>query len=244
MRHHDRDPPSVKLGWTAWADSGSRRTGPSGRALQGRLAIEFPTDVRETASTERVTDLELVERAKQGDANAFGELVDRHHRAALRAAMAALRSPQDADDAVQEAWIAARDRLEGFRAEAEFRTWLLTIVWNKARDRRRSLMRWMMRLASFDDTDAQGVTALELSGPRQSSSDALLGAELRDGVRRLVASLPKRLRDPLLLVASGEYTYEEVAAMLGQPVGTIKWRVSDARRQLRVKLERLGFGQR
>ena len=68
--------------------------------------------------------------------------------------------------------------------------------------------------------------------------------QLRTAVRKLVAALPARLRDPLLLVGSGEYTYDEVAAMLGEPVGTIKWRVSDARRQLKQKLARLGLGDR
>jgi RNA polymerase sigma-70 factor (ECF subfamily) len=58
-----------------------------------------------------------------------------------------------------------------------------------------------------------------------------------------VAALPARLRDPLLLVGSGDYTYDEVAEMLGQPVGTVKWRVSDARRQLRTRLAHLGFGE-
>jgi RNA polymerase sigma-70 factor (ECF subfamily) len=195
-----------------------------------------------------VTDLELIERAKSGDSSAFGELVDRHHRAALRAARAALGSEQDADDAAQDAWIAARARLGDFRGDAGFRTWLLSIVWNKALDRRRGVVRWMTRMVSLDRSiarDDQGPAWEETSEAADrrtvSPEEATLARELRAEVQRLVSALPVRLRDPLLLVGSGDYTYEEVAAMLRQPVGTIKWRVSDARRQLRVKLARRGF---
>jgi len=57
-------------------------------------------------------------------------------------------------------------------------------------------------------------------------------------LRRLIAALPKKLRDPLLLAGSGEYTYEQISQMLGCPIGTLKWRVSEARRLLKSKLER------
>ena len=68
-----------------------------------------------------------------------------------------------------------------------------------------------------------------------------MGDELSEQTSRLVRSLSAKLRDPLLLIGSGDYSYDEVAAMLGIPVGTVKWRVSEARRQLREKLERLGY---
>jgi RNA polymerase sigma-70 factor (ECF subfamily) len=195
-----------------------------------------------------VTDLELVERARSGETSAFDELVERHHRAALRAAMAALGSAEDAEDAAQDAWIAARARLADFRGDAGFRTWLLAIVWNKALDRRRSVVRWMARLVSLDrgwrgDEPAPETPGVAEAVDRRTMSpeQAALARELRLEVQRLVSALPARLRDPLLLVGSGDYTYEEAAAMLGEPVGTVKWRVSDARRQLRVKLARRGF---
>src|SRR5262249_7762045 len=109
-----------------------------------------PTCPSQPPSTECVTDRELVERARGGDASAFEELVGRHHRAALRAALAALGSTEEADDVAQEAWIAVHARLGDFRQEASFRTWLLTIVWNKALDRRRRLGRALRRLVSLD----------------------------------------------------------------------------------------------
>jgi RNA polymerase sigma-70 factor, ECF subfamily len=183
-----------------------------------------------------VTDHELVERARQGEALAFEALVTRHHQAARRAAIAALGSADDADDVAQEAWIAVHARLGDFQGASGFRTWLLAIVWNKALDRRRQVGRWLRRMVSLDFGGA-----VTLSEPRPSPERRVLRDELSDQTTRLVRSLSAKLRDPLLLIGSGDYSYEEVAAMLGIPVGTVKWRVSEARRQLRGKLERLGY---
>jgi RNA polymerase sigma factor (sigma-70 family) len=203
-----------------------------------------------------VTDHELVERARHGEAAAFEALVTRHHQAARRAAIAALGSVDDADDAVQEAWISAHARLVDFQGAASFRTWLLAIVWNKALDRRRQVGRWLRRMVSLDTPWRAGEgaampspvpatltsgAAIGLSEQRPSPERRVLHDELSGQIARLVRSLSAKLRDPLLLIGSGDYSYDEVAAMLGIPVGTVKWRVSEARRQLRAKLERLGY---
>jgi RNA polymerase sigma-70 factor, ECF subfamily len=208
-----------------------------------------------------VTDQELVERARSGDAAAFEELVGRHHRAAMRAALAALGSTDDADDVAQEAWIAAHARLGDFRYEASFRTWLLTIVWNKALDRRRRLGRALRRLVSLDhgwdepeSAPLQAAAAMQAGGAMSGTAGAggapamgispeqrVLHDDFQDRVRRLVRALPAKLRDPLLLMGSGEHRYEDVALLLGVPTGTVKWRVAEARRLLRTKLERLGY---
>jgi RNA polymerase sigma-70 factor (ECF subfamily) len=209
-----------------------------------------------------VTDQELVEQARGGDTSAFEELVGRHHRAALRAALAALGSTEDADDVAQEAWIAAHARLRDFRQEASFRTWLLTIVWNKALDRRRRLGRALRRLVSLDQGwdepdgatfQTASVAHLHAGGQVADGASAMSPAlaispeqrvlhdDFQDRVRRLVRALPAKLRDPLLLMGSGEHRYEDVAALLGVPTGTVKWRVAEARRLLKTKLERLGY---
>jgi RNA polymerase sigma-70 factor (ECF subfamily) len=209
-----------------------------------------------------VTDQELVERARGGDGSAFEELVGRHHRAAMRAALAALGSTEDADDVAQEAWIAAHARLGDFRQEASFRTWLLTIVWNKALDRRRRLGRTLRRLVSLDHgweepegasfrtaavTHMGGAGQAAMGGSSRtpalavSPEQRVLHDDFQDRVRRLVRALPAKLRDPLLLMGTGEHRYEDVAALLGVPTGTVKWRVAEARRLLKTKLERLGY---
>ncbi|HZB25975.1 MAG TPA: RNA polymerase sigma factor, partial [Vicinamibacterales bacterium] len=74
-----------------------------------------------------------------------------------------------------------------------------------------------------------------------SHEERLAGRELQRQLARLIASLKPPLRDALLLAAGGEHSYEEIAAMLGIPAGTLKWRVSEARRILRTKLAATGY---
>jgi RNA polymerase sigma-70 factor (ECF subfamily) len=196
-------------------------------------------------STVCVTDAELVARARQGDPAAFGELVDRHRSAVYRAALSALGSPADAEDAAQDAFVAAYQRLSSFRGEASFKTWLLTIAWHQAINRRRTLMRWWRLIArpQRDDDDAgpYGTDGIDVSGGDPSPEKLLGSARLQKEIKRAIDALPPKLRDCLLLAASGEYKYEEIAAMLKAPVGTVKWRVSEARRVVKERLRERGY---
>jgi RNA polymerase sigma-70 factor (ECF subfamily) len=182
-----------------------------------------------------VTDAELVEQARQGDAAAFGALVDRHQAAVLRTAMIVCRSPEDAEDAAQEALVAAWHKLAAFRGDAQFKTWLLTITWRHALTRRASMWRRLRRFAGADD-----IPGFEPASPDRTTEQALIGAALVADVKRLVSTLPDKLRQPLLLAAAGDCTFEEMSALLGVPTGTLKWRVVEARRRLKQKLAAAG----
>jgi RNA polymerase sigma-70 factor (ECF subfamily) len=198
-----------------------------------------PTNDRVSASEAAApSDLELVRRAQAGDVEAFGALVDRNRRAVFRAALAAVRSPDEADDIAQETFVTAFRKLGHFRGEAAFRTWLLAIAWRKAIDRRKGIMRWLQRLAPAPHTEeGQASDGTEhLAAGDRSQEDALISADLQSHVRKLIATLPPKLRDPLLLAGSGEHSYEQISTMLRIPVGTLKWRVSEARRLLKQKL--------
>jgi RNA polymerase sigma-70 factor (ECF subfamily) len=193
--------------------------------------------VSPAGSIASVSDAELVERARNGDRDAFGELVERHQQAVFRTALAALRSREDAEEVAQEAFISALERIQGFRGDASFKTWLLTITWNRALDKRRHAGLWLRRFVSRDD---QGHMDFPSAGPSQESE--LAGAQARAEVRRLVRKLPAKYRDPLLLSASGEHTFDEIARLLSIPVGTAKWRAMEGRRILREKLMRKAEG--
>ncbi len=188
-------------------------------------------------STSDVTDAELVERARQGDAAAFGQLVERHQKTVFRAAYAALGSREEAEDAAQDAFLAAYRKLPMFRGEASFKTWLLAIAWRHALDRRNSVAR---RLRTFFSSDETGW--VERPNPGLSHEDAFERRELRERVRGVVKTLPTKYRDALLLATTGEHTFEELAEVLGVPSGTVKWRVVEAKRQLKQKLAALGIG--
>jgi len=189
-----------------------------------------------------VSDAELVARARAGDASAFGELVDRHRAAVFRAALAALGSRADADDVAQEAFVTAYQRLDSFRGEASFKTWLLTIAWHQAINRRRSLLRWWTRTVSTTAADPDvNRTAFEPASGDASPEQAAANRQLRGAIVAEIRALPDKLRHALLLAQSGEYSYDEIGAMLKAPTGTIKWRVSEARRAIKAKLKQRGF---
>ena len=184
-----------------------------------------------------MSETELIERARAGDADAFGELVERHKVAVYRAARAALRSADEAEDVAQDAFVAAYRKLGQFRGDASFKTWLLAITWNVARSRRRTTWQWLQRFQPHDER-----AAAEPPAPGESHEAVLIQADLGDQVRRAVMTLPPKLRDAMLLAASGDHTMEEIGAVLGIPSGTVKWRLSEGRRHLKAKLARMGIG--
>jgi RNA polymerase sigma-70 factor (ECF subfamily) len=193
-----------------------------------------------------VSDLDLVSRARTGDTAAFGELVERHRTAVFRAALAVLGSPEDAEDVAQEACVLAFRKLGGFREEASFRTWLLAIAWRHALTRRRRLAGWLQSLRGLPGTGDRSGVAWEVpaddpAAPGEDAEQAVLRRERASAVGAGIRALPPKLRHCLLLAGSGDYSYEEIGAMVGAPVGTVKWRVSEARRQVKARLAREGW---
>jgi RNA polymerase sigma-70 factor, ECF subfamily len=210
-------------------------------AEAGRGTRAIPTICPRAVSIARVTDDDLVARAREGDSAAFGDLVLRHQAAVHRAALAATGSASDADDVAQEAFLLAYRRLGSFRGAASFKTWLLTIAWNQAINRRRANTRWWGRVVNIADEDFGAAGSASGLSQATATPEQLAGSgELRRAIRQAIVALPRKLRDALLLAQSGDYSYDEIGAMLGAPVGTIKWRVSEARRAVRASLRARG----
>ena len=179
---------------------------------------------------------ELVERARQGDAVAYGELVRGFQEIAVRTAYLACRDASDAEDAVQEAFVKAYAALGRFRTGSPFRPWLLRIVANEARNRRRSAGRQTGLALRVAEDRPSGEAA-------PSPEVAVLEAETS---ATLLAAL-EGLRDDDRLVIGFRYLLElseaEAATALGVPAGTVKSRLSRALRRLRDSLENTGGGR-
>ena len=182
--------------------------------------------------------LRLVSLARTGDRAAFGRLIEDHLSAARRVALAAVGQAMDADEAVQEASVAAWTRLHALQDPAAFRGWFMRIVWRKAIDRRRSLRSWFDRFGVSSSDDRP----MEFAASDPTPDNILISRELEIAITQVVKALPKKLRDPFLLAASGDHRYEEIATLLAIPIGTVKWRISEARRLIRAKLDRMGHG--
>ena len=180
--------------------------------------------------------LALVAAARTGSQVAFGELVTMHQRAVFRTAMAALGSREDAEDAAQEAFVVAWRKLRGFRGDSTFRTWLMTITWRKALDRRRKQLLWRRRTQpTVSETLTPTLDAL--AGEMPDPERVTIAADLARRVHQEILALTPKLRDTLLLAASGEHSYDDIAGMLGVPLGTVKWRVAEARRLVGSRID-------
>jgi RNA polymerase sigma factor (sigma-70 family) len=171
-----------------------------------------------------MTDTELVARAHGGETSAFDELVRRHHRVLYRTALAIVRSPADAEDVTQDAWLQAYQNMGRYRGAASVATWLVAIVRNHAIDCRRSTFRRITREAEHTLPYLRNV----------SPEDEMLVNERRARLTRTIDRLPASLRGTLRLWHSGRYSYAEIAQVAGTSIGTIKSRVWLARQRCRT----------
>ena len=174
-------------------------------------------------------DATLVRRAQRGDLAAYEAIVQRHQQTAFRAAHVVTRNAADAQDAAQEAFVKAYAALGRFDAERPLRPWLLTIVVNEARNRRRAEGR-REHLANR--------AAAQVSGEAAPSPEAaaVLSAEAT-ALRELVAGLPERDRTLIYMRYFLDLSEEETATALGIRRGTVKSRTSRALDRLRAATE-------
>jgi len=179
----------------------------------------------------------LVAAARDGDRAAFDQIVSVYYRAAFRMALAALKRREDAEDATQDAFVLAWRKVSHFRGDSSFKTWLMTIVWRQALDRRKSRTRWWQRSSSLRHDDHGGDDEVERLASVEADPERRTEARHRvRQVRVAIEGLSPKLRDTLLLAASGEHGYDEIAAILGVPLGTVKWRVAEARKTIQRTL--------
>lgn len=169
---------------------------------------------------------DVVARAQRGDADAFAQLVRPHEEIAFRTALLITRNAADAQEAAQDGLVKAFRSLAGFHREAPFRPWLLAIVANEARNRRRS--------AGRRESLVLRAAAEALSGDAAPSPEGVLvAAEERARLLRAVEALADGQR---LVVACRYFlglSEKECAAVLGIRRGTVKSRLSRALDRLR-----------
>ena len=190
-----------------------------------------------------LTDEDLVARAATGDTSAFEALVTRHQQRVHRIASRLTESEADAQDVLQETFLAAYRRLGSFRGEARFSTWLCRIAANAARMQRRGQRRRPTEplddyLPAFDadGVHAAGPAELEVASRADEILDRkALAARAREGLERL----PDAYREAFVLRDLEEMTSEEAAETLGISAATVRQRVHRARLMLRGWLAHL-----
>lgn len=185
-------------------------------------------------------DLPLVRRSLAGDERAFAELVGRYEGALYRLAWRMLRSHEEARDVVQETFLRVFRALSTYDQERRFSTWILRIATNLCIDHcRRRRIRWVSIDEREEDDERPSLPLVAPGAPPDELHRERAVAERLD---ELIARLPPIYRTIIELRYKQHLAYEEVAEVLGVPLGTVKARLHRAHRQLKDRLEAAGLG--
>lgn len=209
-----------------------RATGGSAAELPGApAAVTFAsmpelTGSMSTSTPPNPSDAAVVRRVLGGDVEAFSLLVDRYHPRALKVATAVLGDPDDAEDAVQEAFVRVYRALASYTERERFGAWLMRIVINQSRTRATRRRRWSSAGTHLDGIDT-------LADPAAPPGDAL---SQREELAHALAQLGADQREAVVLRFAEELSYEEMAAVTGVGVSALKMRVQRACARLRSLL--------
>ena len=187
------------------------------------------------------TDEELVMRACRGESIAFSQLVSKYYERSVRVAYGMLRSREDAEDVVQEAFAEPTEKLSSFEGQASFYTWFYRIVVNLCIDETRKRKR--SKLVDLgDDVQAAPLStsdALYLNLDQSDPTQSVERAQLRNVLMKAVAALPEIHRSVVVLREVEGLSYEEIADALKIKKGTVMSRLFHARKALQQSLTKL-----
>jgi RNA polymerase sigma-70 factor, ECF subfamily len=172
------------------------------------------------------TEAVLVARAQKGDRGAYGELVQRYQAGVVNMVYHMCSDAQLAQDAAQEAFVQAWLHLPAYRPQSPLRNWLYRIAVNAALD--------AIRRQRFQQPEE--IESLELPDPQDNPEGLLVKKELALQVQSAIQSLPDACRVVLVLREFEQLSYQDIAATLDIPTGTVMSRLNYARERLRVLL--------
>jgi RNA polymerase sigma-70 factor (ECF subfamily) len=195
----------------------------------GSIDGHEPRDGNERpASGVEQSDLELVRRVQRGERGAFDLLVLRYQHRVVKLVARLLRDPAEAEDVAQEAFVKAYRAIGSFRGDSAFYTWLYRIAVNTARNTMASRQRRPLDYeADLSESEQSAVESRMRHGDTPEA--AALTDEIHHTVNRAVEELPEDLRTAIILREIEGLSYEEIAAAMDCPVGTVRSRIFRAR---------------
>lgn len=174
---------------------------------------------------------ELIDRALAGDRAAFAELVYENQDRLFASMMQVTGSPEEAEEVTQEAFIRAFIKLDTFQRNSQFFTWLYRIAFNSALTRRRK------KRARVSLDQIREDSGLEVVSGSDQVDEPMLRDERIELVRTAIETLTEEHRKILVLREMDEFAYEEIAEILNISIGTVRSRLSRARKQLKLAIE-------
>lgn len=198
-----------------------------------RLGMPLSQTVQASPAAE-LDDLQLVLASKQGDQDAFSQLVQHYQRRIFNLVYRMVQDYEEANEITQEAFLAAWQGLPSFRGDARFATWLYRIAYNCALKQIESRKRDNALHLALQEEHALN------NRNNQNATDVQLDAQERQAfVQENLSQLPAKYRIVLILRHMQDMTYEEMAEILSMPVGTIKTHIFRARHLLKERLQGL-----
>ena len=189
--------------------------------------------------TVRQIDQQLVERAQRGDKKAFELLVLKYQRKLARLLSRFVRDPAEVEDVTQEAFIKAYRALPSFRGDSAFYTWLYRIGINTAKNYLVAMGRRAPTSTGFDHEEAENFEDAEQLRDTATPENELIGKQIAATVNRAMEQLPEDLRTAITLREIDGLSYEEIAAAMDCPIGTVRSRIFRAREAIAAELRPL-----
>jgi RNA polymerase sigma-70 factor (ECF subfamily) len=183
-------------------------------------------------------DAALMLRVKQGDRDAFSELVGKYKQPVMNLVFRTLRDPVESEDLAQHVFLQVYKSAHRYEVAAKFSTWLFTIARNLCLNeiRRRSRHPADSLDATFADDDGQ--PQIQVQDSREfSPPDALLHGELEEKIEAALAELPEKQRTAILMCREEDFSYEDIAETLGCSVSATKSLIHRGREVLKEKLK-------
>jgi RNA polymerase sigma-70 factor (ECF subfamily) len=181
-------------------------------------------------------DFELAQRHSQGDVRAFDEVYARYAAMVYNLALRLSGDGDEAADLTQEIFLRVFRHLDSFSGRSALKTWIFRVALNHCRERLSRFRPLTTPLA--DETDEAG--GARLADPRRGPEEQAVAADLGRQVARALALLPAPFREAVVLRDLQGLSYQEIAAVLGVRVGTVRSRIARGREQLRNLLDRPG----
>jgi len=185
---------------------------------------------------DREVDQLLVERAQRGDKRAFELLVVKYQRKLGRLLSRLVRDPAEVEDVTQEAFIKAYRALPSFRGESAFYTWLYRIGINTAKNYLVAMGRRAPTSTGFDHEEAENFEDAEQLRDNATPENELIGKQIAATVNRAMEQLPEDLRTAITLREIDGLSYEEIAAAMNCPIGTVRSRIFRVREAIAAEL--------
>lgn len=193
--------------------------------------------VSNDASSTRQDERAIIERCKEGDLSAFDELVRRYSKQIFNFAYRMTQNYDDANDIASDAFVKVFNAIDSFRGDAVFSTWIFRIVTNLYLDsRKRSKAHMHIPLDEYIELEESTVTR-QVEDPSPSPLEQIETKERHDMLSDAINELPEYQRIMVLLYHTQGKSYEEIAEIVGLPIGTVKSRLNRARMALKKKLE-------